>query len=54
MTPPAESGAPQGLSAAEAARRLARDGPNVLRSAPPVPAWRRVLAQFRNPLTYLL
>ncbi|MCE3270620.1 MAG: ATPase, P-type (transporting), superfamily, subfamily, partial [Ramlibacter sp.] len=33
---------------------LARDGPNVLRSAPPVPAWRRVLAQFRNPLTYLL
>jgi Ca2+-transporting ATPase len=43
-----------GLGAAEAARRLAADGPNELRSTPPTPAWRRVLAQFRDPLIYLL
>ena len=43
-----------GLSAGEAARRLARDGPNELRSAPPLPSWRRMLAQFRDPLIYLL
>lgn len=44
----------RGLASDEAARRLARDGPNALRSTPPVPAWRRLLAQFRDPLTYLL
>jgi magnesium-transporting ATPase (P-type) len=44
----------QGLTAAEAARRLAEDGPNDLVSAPPVPAWRRVLLQFEDPLIYLL
>ena len=43
-----------GLSSEEAARHLAKDGPNELRSAPPVPAWRRLLAQFRDPLVYLL
>ena len=43
-----------GLSAQEAARRLAEEGPNELRSAPPVPAWRRLLAHFRDPLIYLL
>ena len=43
-----------GLSAAEAAARLARDGPNELRAKPPVPVWRRILAQFRDPLVYLL
>src|SRR5690606_3134720 len=43
-----------GLSSEEAARRLATDGPNELRSAPPVPLWRRVLAQFQDPLVYLL
>ena len=43
-----------GLDAAEAARRLAADGPNALPSAPPVPLWRKVLAQFRDPLIYLL
>ncbi|MCD6044724.1 MAG: ATPase, P-type (transporting), superfamily, subfamily, partial [Burkholderiales bacterium] len=43
-----------GLSAGEAARRLAKDGPNELRAAPPVPAWKRLLAQFRDPLIYLL
>lgn len=44
----------QGLSAAEAARRLALDGPNRLRHAPPPPAWRRLLTQFQDPLIYLL
>jgi P-type Ca2+ transporter type 2C len=44
----------RGLGADEAARRLTRDGPNELRAAPPVPAWWRFLAQFRDPLVYLL
>lgn len=44
----------QGLSAEEAARRLRADGPNILRAVPPVPAWRRVLAQLQDPLVYLL
>ena len=43
-----------GLSEAEAARRLGSDGPNELPSEPPVPAWRRLLAQFQDPLVYLL
>lgn len=43
-----------GLSAAEAARRLARDGANVLRALPTPPAWRQVLAQLHDPLVYLL
>ena len=43
-----------GLSAQEAASRLAQNGPNELRAAPRVPAWRRVLAQFQDPLIYLL
>ncbi|WP_249376274.1 cation-translocating P-type ATPase, partial [Actinomyces sp. 217892] len=33
---------------------LAADGPNELPSKPPVPAWRRLLAQFQDPLVYLL
>ncbi|HYC35576.1 MAG TPA: cation-translocating P-type ATPase [Usitatibacter sp.] len=44
----------QGLASEEAARRLARDGPNELHSKPPPPAWRRFAAQFRDPLIYLL
>ncbi len=44
----------RGLSSAEAARRLVETGPNELRAAPPVPAWRKLLAQFRDPLIYLL
>ncbi len=44
----------RGLDAAEAARRLAADGPNTLRAKPPRPAWRRLLAQFHHPLVYLL
>ncbi|PTT89295.1 haloacid dehalogenase, partial [Pelomonas sp. HMWF004] len=43
-----------GLTAAEAARRLARDGANELRSAVKASAWRRALAQFRDPLVLLL
>ncbi|WP_156225616.1 cation-translocating P-type ATPase [Pseudactinotalea suaedae] len=43
-----------GLSAEEAARRLAADGRNELRATPPVPLWRKILAQFRDPLVYLL
>jgi magnesium-transporting ATPase (P-type) len=43
-----------GLTAQEAARRLAADGPNRLRAAVRMPAWRRVLAQFQDPLVYLL
>jgi Ca2+-transporting ATPase len=43
-----------GLSSAEAARRLAADGPNELRGTPPVPIWRKILAQFQDPLIYLL
>src|SRR5690606_14667367 len=44
----------KGLSTDEAQRRLARDGPNELRATPPTPAWPRSLAQFRDPLVYLL
>jgi Ca2+-transporting ATPase len=43
-----------GLTPQEAARRLTAEGPNELRSAPPVPAWRRILAQLQDPLIYLL
>ena len=43
-----------GLTAEEAARRLAADGPNELRAPPQVPTWRRILAQFQDPLIYLL
>jgi len=44
----------KGLSAQEAAERLRRFGPNQLVSAPPLPAWRKLLAQFQDPLIYLL
>lgn len=44
----------QGLSAQVAASRLARDGPNALRSVPEPAAWRRALAQLQDPLVYLL
>jgi Ca2+-transporting ATPase len=44
----------QGLGSGEAARRLHADGPNELRAVPPVPAWRRALAQLQDPLVYLL
>lgn len=43
-----------GLPSAEAGRRLQSDGPNELRAKPPVPLWRKILAQFQDPLIYLL
>ncbi len=43
-----------GLSAGQVRARRERYGANELRSAPPVPAWRKLLAQFRDPLVYLL
>jgi Ca2+-transporting ATPase len=44
----------RGLTTAEARVRLERDGRNELPSAPSVPAWRKLLGQFRDPLTFLL
>ncbi|MGZ3642746.1 MAG: cation-translocating P-type ATPase [Ktedonobacteraceae bacterium] len=49
-----ESDAIRGLTTVEAHARLQRYGGNVLPSAPPIPIWRRFLAQFWNPLTILL
>ena len=44
----------RGLTSPEAAQRLANEGPNELRSAAPVPVWRRILTHFHEPLVYLL
>ena len=44
----------QGLTHDEARARLARQGPNVLTGSRPVPAWRRMLAQFEDVLVILL
>ena len=44
----------RGLASKEASRRLSQNGPNVLRAASRAPAWRRMLAQFQDPLIYLL
>ncbi len=44
----------QGLTSAEATRRLVAEGANELPSTPPRPAWRRLLAQLDDPLVYLL
>ncbi len=49
-----EADVDNGLTSSEASRRLAANGRNELRAAPPVPAWRRVLAHFQDPLVYLL
>ena len=43
-----------GLTPEDAAGRLAADGPNELDAAPITPTWRKVLAQFQDPLIYLL
>jgi Ca2+-transporting ATPase len=48
------SDATDGLTSGEAARRLAVHGPNELEAAPPVPGWRKLLDQVRDPLVYLL
>ena len=44
----------RGLTEGEATTRLARDGPNELAAEPPVPGWRRFLAQFQDVLVILL
>ncbi|MDZ5461046.1 cation-translocating P-type ATPase [Azohydromonas lata] len=46
--------AARGLDAAQAARRLQRDGANELPQAPPTPWWRQLLHQFASPLIALL
>ncbi len=43
-----------GLASVEVAARVASGGPNTLVKAVQVPAWRKFLAQFVNPLVYLL
>ena len=43
-----------GLTDQEAARRLEADGPNELRGKPRIPTWRKITAQFQDPLIYLL
>jgi magnesium-transporting ATPase (P-type) len=44
----------EGLSDLEAQQRLTREGSNELVSAPALPVWRKVVAQFQDPLVYLL
>jgi P-type Ca2+ transporter type 2C len=44
----------RGLSGQEAGARLQHYGPNELETEKPVPAWRRFLAQFQDPLIILL
>ena len=48
------SDAERGLTGAKAAKLLAEFGPNELRAVSPTPAWRRLFAQFQDPLVYLL
>ena len=43
-----------GLSSIEAASRLLRSGPNRLDAPDVIPRWRRLVAQFADPLVYLL
>lgn len=54
MTTVDPTNAGRGLSAAEAAARLAKDGPNALPETRPTPLWLRFLGQFRSPLIYVL
>ncbi len=43
-----------GLDAADAARRLARDGPNEVQHEPPLPGWLRLWRCYLNPFNLLL
>lgn len=43
-----------GLTAAEAAERLTRLGPNALPEHPPTPTWLRFVRQFQSPLIFIL
>ncbi len=49
-----DSDAGRGLDEAEARARLLSQGPNELRSARPVPRWRKLFGQFVDPLVVLL
>jgi Ca2+-transporting ATPase len=49
-----KSDARKGLSSADAKARLASHGPNELAQQKPVPAWKKLLVQFRDPLVILL
>ena len=44
----------RGLSAADAARRLSACGPNALERAAPEPLWRKILAQFKELVIWIL
>ena len=44
----------RGLSAAEAARRLSDCGPNALERTPPEPLWRKIIAQFKELVIWIL
>ena len=48
-----KSDAANGLSESEAARRLGEYGANQLQAKPPVPSWKKFLAQFKDPLVLL-
>ena len=45
---------PDGLDAVEAARRLARNGPNEVQHEPPLPGWLRLWRCYVNPFNLLL
>lgn len=44
----------QGLSRAEAQKRMREYGPNALPASPPVSLWLRFIRQFQSPLIYIL
>ena len=44
----------KGLSTREAEKRLAASGPNSLPVAPPIPLWKKFIAQFQNLLVIIL
>ena len=46
--------APTGLSTAEAARRLAQDGPNELQEATHISGWRILARQFKSVVVWVL
>src|SRR5436309_9569441 len=52
--PPADRVRQRGLSSAQVASRLAADGPNLLPAPRPVPLWRRIMSQLRDPLVLVL
>ena len=50
----AAGSSPQGLSSAEAARRLAESGPNAIRTIRGTPLWKKFLANFTHLMALLL